>query len=368
MFWDDGSRSRFHAFWLRDNALDEKTRSVNNSQRLITLDAIPDNIHIDKILTLDDVVSIRFMPEEYTVDFPHHWLRSQRYDLAPPNVQKRMPDGACSWTSNFSLPSVTSLYDDCATDMEQLKQWLSCVRQYGIALLKGGPVRPGALLTIVDWFGYVRQTNYGQLFDVRTIVNPDNLAYTSLGLQAHTDNPYRDPVPTLQILYCLENSAKGGESQIVDGFQAALRLREEDPEGFDCITNHCARFEYRGSGGINLTAKKPMIELTPDGELYAVRFNNRSAAPINDVPYNQMPIFYRAYRRFSEIIDDPAMCITFKLEPGESFIVNNTRVLHGRTTYEASSGTRWLQGCYADIDGLLSTLAALEERAPEAEI
>ena len=72
-----------------------------------------------------------------------------------------------------------------------------------------GSTRPGALFEVVDLFGYVRETNYGRHFEVRTEVNPTNLAFSSLGLQAHTDNPYRDPVPTLQVLYCLENSAGG---------------------------------------------------------------------------------------------------------------------------------------------------------------
>ena len=70
-----------------------------------------------------------------------------------------------------------------------------------------------------------------------------------------------------------------------------------------------------------------------------------------------------AYRRLGRIIDDPAMAVSFKLEPGESFIVDNTRVLHGRTGYAASGGSRWLQGCYADKDGLLSTLGVLEAEA-----
>ena len=33
-------------------------------------------------------------------------------------------------------------------------------------------------------FGFVRETNYGKWFEVRTEVNPANLAYTGLGLQA----------------------------------------------------------------------------------------------------------------------------------------------------------------------------------------
>ena len=57
------------------------------------------------------------------------------------------------------------------------------------------------------------------------------------------------------------------------------------------------------------------------------------------------------------------MAVQFKLEPGECFIVDNTRVLHGRSGYAGQGGSRWLQGCYADKDGLLSTLAALEAAA-----
>lgn len=67
-------------------------------------------------------------------------------------------------------------------------------------------------MRVVALFGYVRETNYGRHFEVRTTVNPTNLAYTGLGLQAHTDNPYRDPVPSIQVLYCLESSAAGGKT------------------------------------------------------------------------------------------------------------------------------------------------------------
>ena len=66
-----------------------------------------------------------------------------------------------------------------------------------------------------------------------------------------------------------------------------------------------------------------------------------------------------AYRRMGEIIDDPDMEVVFKLAPGEAFIVDNTRVLHARKGY-SGEGTRWLQGCYADKDGILSTLSAME--------
>ena len=54
-------------------------------------------------------------------------------------------------------------------------------------------------------------------------------------------------------------------------------------------------------------------------------------------------------------IRDSRMAISFKLTPGDCFLVDNTRVLHARTAI-SGAGSRWLQGCYADKDGLLSTI------------
>jgi alpha-ketoglutarate-dependent taurine dioxygenase len=71
------------------------------------------------------------------------------------------------------------------------------------------------------------------------------------------------------------------------------------------------------------------------------------------------PAFYDAYRRFAECLFDPDAALSFKLEPGELFAVDNRRVLHGRTAF-SSAGQRHLQGCYVDMDGLLSRLAVLE--------
>lgn len=111
-------------------------------------------------------------------------------------------------------------------------------------------------MRIVDLFGNVRETNYGRHFELRTEVNPTNLAYTGLGLQAHTDNPYRDPVPTIQVLYCLESSAGGGENMAVDGFRVAEHLREENADWFNILARYCAQFEYAGSNGVMLQSRR----------------------------------------------------------------------------------------------------------------
>lgn len=359
----DGTRARFHAIWLRDNALDPDTRAPGNGQRLITIGDIPAGVTISTAEVVNGDLQITFQPEDKTVTFPANWLTQHIYDRDHARNAGWTAPGITTWTSSLTPPSAH--WTDVHTNPNKKRDWLAAVAEYGFAKLTGGPVEPEALLKVTDLFGYVRETNYGPYFEVRTEVNPTNLAYTGLGLQAHTDNPYRDPVPTLQILYCLENSAEGGDSIVVDGFRAAERLREENPEGFALLAGYPARFEYKGSDGVCLRSRRPMIELSPDGELIGVRFNNRSSAPFVDVPFDQMLDFYAAYRQFAEIIDDPAMGVAFKLEPGESFIVDNTRVLHARLGY-SGAGSRWLQGCYADKDGLLSTLAAMQMAQPEA--
>ena len=358
--WDDGSEARFHAFWLRDNALDPETRAPGNGQRLITLADIPPDTRIARADVEGAALTVGFEPEGKTTIFPADWLRSHSYDHQPARSPGWLADDIETFDGSTDPDKMTGDFGAVSTDRAALRDWLAHVRTYGFAKLVGCPVESGALLKVAALFGYVRETNYGKWFEVRTEVNPTNLAYTGLGLQAHTDNPYRDPQPTMQILYCLENSAEGGDSQVVDGFRAAHRLRDDDPNGFDLLTRYCARFDYQGSDGVHLSARRPMIELTPDGELVAIRFNNRSTAPITDVPFDDMAAYYAAYRRLGEIIDDPAMAVSFKLAPGECFIVDNTRVLHARTGYAATGGSRWLQGCYPDKDGLLSTLSVLE--------
>lgn len=364
--WKDGTRTRFHAMWLRDNALDDKTRSAGNGQRLITILDIPAETRIRAALIKGSALEISFVPEQKTVRFPAVWLSANAYDRGEARQTGWTDVGIKRWTGATMQGSVPRAdYATASRDRDVLRQWLSAVRAYGFAVMDGLPAESGALCKVSDLFGYIRETNYGRWFEVRAEVNPSNLAYTNLGLQAHTDNPYRDPVPTLQILSCIENTVEGGESSVVDGFAVAAALRAESPEGFRLLSSWPARFEYAGSSGVRLQAKRPMIELGPDGELICIRFNNRSLAPTVDVPFADMDAYYAAYRRFAELIEDPSFEVTFKLEAGQAFIVDNTRVMHARKAF-SGTGKRWLQGCYADKDGLLSTLAAIEHGFKEA--
>lgn len=358
---ENAERVRFHAIWLRDNAQDPETRSAANGQRLITVSDIPVDTVISDISLAETTISLTFSPEQKTVSFDLYWLADHQYDVDHVREKGWVNRIVECWDKGLSNSLPIAAFSDISSSEKQLGQWLSDVRRFGVAKIIEGRHQSGALLDVVALFGYVRETNYGRWFEVRSEVNPTNLAYTGLGLQAHTDNPYRDPVPTLQILYCLENSVAGGDSSVVDGFKVAERLKAEEGAHFDILSRYPAQFEYVGEDGVCLRSKRPMIELSPDGEMIAIRFNNRSCAPLIDIPFDHMPLYYQAYRHFSDIVNDPQMAVTFKLSPGECFIVDNTRVLHARNSFDGT-GSRWLQGCYADKDALLSRLAIIEKK------
>jgi gamma-butyrobetaine dioxygenase len=68
--------------------------------------------------------------------------------------------------------------------------------------------------------------------------------------------------------------------------------------------------------------------------------------------------WYEAYFTLLELLESPEAQVRFRLEPGDLVVLDNLRVLHARTAF-AGGGDRHLQGCYADRDGLHSTIAVL---------
>jgi gamma-butyrobetaine dioxygenase len=215
---------------------------------------------------------------------------------------------------------------------------------------------------VVKLFGYIRETNYGKLFDVKTVIRPSNLAYTGLGISAHTDNPYRNPTPTLQLLHCLSSDANGGDSVLADGFRIAEDFRRQYHAYFEILTSVMVTYQFRDEENW-LERSTPVITLYPDGTIAAIRLNNRSIQPVKLQPDDLLE-FYKAYLQFAKMANDAAYQVRFKMSPGDLYIVDNERITHGRSAYDNKGGERWLQGAYADRDALLSKWRVLKNKRP----
>lgn len=351
--WADGRVSRFPALWLADNR--PETRRGAEGQRLLDAVELPEHVSVRSAELTPHGIAMRFDAFDGQSMFDPAWLRLHALDPASRAERRRTPRLWDAGLARDALPSAD--YAAVCRDRRTLLGWLRDVERLGFALLRGVPTTPGAVCEVVSLFGYVRETNYGRLFDVVSVEEPQNLAFTALALGNHTDNPYRDPVPQLQLLHCLEAAGEGGESIVVDGFAAAERLRRDAPEAFDLLTRTTVPFRYVEPGSVDLRHRAPLIELDAGGDLRTVRYNSRSIGPV-DLEADAVPAFYAAHRRFGRLLHDPAMTVGFRLGPGDLFIVDNRRVLHGRRGF--GGGRRHLQGTYADADSLMSKLRVLE--------
>jgi gamma-butyrobetaine dioxygenase len=361
--WRDGHRSLFHALWLRDSCPCPTCAHPGTGQRLLETGSLPADLGLAAGREREDgAVEVRWTGDGHVSAYTPEWLRGHCLCEADRAARRPRPR---YWRAEGRPGLPEARHADVVADGHALAGWLAAIADHGFAVLRGVPVVPGEVTRVAGLFGHVRETNYGRLFDVRSVVQPNNLAYTGLALSCHTDNPYRDPAPTLQLLHCLASSAEGGDSVLVDGFEVAERLRATAPGALELLARVPVRFRFRDADA-ELTAEHPVITLDARGEVTAVRLNNRAKAPL-DAPPELVGPYYEAYLAFVRMLESPASQLRFKLEPGDLFAVDNLRVLHGRTAF-AGGGQRHLQGCYADVDGLRSRLAVLRRAGPVAAV
>jgi gamma-butyrobetaine dioxygenase len=347
------------AIWLRDNCECPECRDPSSRQKLFKVTDLPEHVSIGTVQSTDDGFVVSFLPDGHRSAFSNAWLASR----SPSVNTGRSEDAKSLWrVGDLDHSTQHAQWSTYGADPVVRLGVLRSVARFGFALLHATPVQEGTVLQVAASFGFVRETNYGQLFDVRVEAIPNNLAFTGAAISPHTDNPYRDPVPTVQLLHCIANDVEGGESGLVDGFEAAATLRDEDPHAFEILASTPVTFAW-GDTTTSLKAHRPMIELDPLGQIRAVRFNNRSLQTLR-LEVERLPEYYDAYRNLARILDRPELMYQFRLDAGDCVIFDNTRILHARTAFdESSSGGRHLQGCYADLDGLESTIAILERES-----
>ena len=362
--WENGEISKYPYLYLRDNCPSPLTIH-SNGQKLIETSAINPAIR-PKTSELNNgtEVLINWDTEDHTSVFSAQWLFNHRLSkaaIAERRQQRIAREPAELWDDTLNNNIPVGDYTEVLVSDEALCAWLENVSRYGFAVLRNVPAELGMVCKVVELFGYVRETNYGKLFDVKTTVNPNNLAFTSLGLSAHTDNPYRNPTPTLQLLHCLQSSAIGGNSVVVDGFKVIADLKLHSPQMFHLLSTTPVTFRFENQQEW-IERTDTIIGLDVFGEVNAIRFNNRSVQAF-EVDEDNMPAFYAAYQHLARMIDDERYFVQFKMEATDLFIVDNERVMHGRSAYDGATGERFLQGTYADRDGLLSKLRVLKRNA-----
>jgi len=250
---------------------------------------------------------------------------------------------------NSDLKNIKNFkYNDNFLESGEMLELLKSFYKNGFIIISNVPTKDNFIVNFANSIGSIRRTNFGEYFNVKSKPNPNDLAYTPLPLSPHTDNPYRKPVPNIQLLHCIENEVKGGFSTLVDGFSVAENLKKEFPEFFKILTEVKVKFRFADKNVV-LENYGELIELDQNKRVKQVRFSTR----LDFVPAlekDRLDLYYKARNKISEIYNSDKFLIKFKLNPGDLLMMDNYRLLHGRTEFNPNEGNRFLQGCYIDYD------------------
>ena len=338
------------ALWLRARSPDPSQRDATTGQRLMNPHLLPDDLTLTAARHEGALLHLAFSDGFAGLYDPAELIAgSVLSEGCPP---------ALPWTADLARKPVYQ-WPELGQDAV-LYQALKDFIELGFLLVHNTPTQADSILTIARRFGFVRDTNFGAFFEVYSRPNSSDLAYRPVALGPHTDNPYRTPVPGIQILQCLQNETSGGLSTLVDSLAVAAQVRREDPEGFALLSRVPVRYEYRDAT-TQLVAVKPMIELDGSGEMTGVHYSPR----LDDIPLMSdadTRRYHTARKRLGLLFEDPRYELRFRLEPGQLMMFDNNRVLHGRTSFNPAEGHRQLQGCYIDRDGPRSQYRVLHRQ------
>nr|WP_218173561.1 gamma-butyrobetaine dioxygenase [Pseudomonas gingeri] len=356
VYWADGRISPYHHVWLRDNCpCPHCVYTVTREQVLeivdVPEDLAPAAIRIDGsgCLCIDwqDGHASRFDPG---------WLRAHAYDDESRAERQAGKPKSRLWDSSLALPVFE--FAALKEDPKILLQWLVALRDTGLTQVRGVPTEPGSLSEVAKLIAFIRQTNFGVLFNVQSKADADSNAYTAFNLPLHSDLPTRELQPGLQFLHCLVNDAEGGESIFVDGFAIADALRREDPAAFRALCEIPVEFRNKDRHS-DYRCLAPIIALDSLGQVSEIRMANFLRGPF-DASTEQMPVLYGAYRRFIAMTRESRFRLMRRLNPGELWCFDNRRTLHARNAFDPATGARHFQGCYIDRDELLSRILVLQ--------
>ena len=352
-FEKQGAKKEIHPFWLRERVNSENFLDQKTQQRLFDPTMLKNSSEISKVNISDKFLEVSFKDGAYAKLVIENILKEFEKDNELYFINK------ISWKSDFQNNNIYKFNKNFFEEKIMYESLLDFYK-YGFVIFENVPTQDNFIVNFANSIGSIRPTNFGEFFNVKSKPNPNDLAYTSLPLAPHTDNPYRKPVPCIQLLHCIENEVGGGLSTLVDGLAVTEELKKEHPSFFQILTEIKVRFQFVDDNVV-LEDWAEMIQLDENKRLKQVRFSPRlDFVPLMDK--GKLELYYTARNEISEMYNSEKFRIEFKLKPGDLLMMDNYRLLHGRTEYNANEGNRFLQGCYIDYDSTEGKLKHLKRK------
>ena len=355
VFFNNGkSLQEIHPFWLRERVDGEDFLDKGTQQRLFDPSIMNSEIVIKEAQIKDGFLEVGFNDGVNSkLDLNKLESEFSDKDIIIKSISKKKWDSKLKNIKNFE-------YKENLFETKEMHDLLVSFYEYGFVIIRNVPTENNYIVKFANSIGSVRRTNFGEHFNVKSKSDPNDLAYTTLHIGPHTDNPYRNPVPCIQMLHCIENEVSGGYSTLVDGYTVSEKLKKEDPEAYKILTDVKVKFKFTDKNVV-LEDWSELIHLDENKEFNQVRFSPR----LDYVPMlekNKLDLYYKARKKLSDLYNAEKNRVEFKLAPKDLMMMDNYRVLHGRTKFDPQEGNRFLQGCYIDFDSTEGKLRHLKRK------
>jgi gamma-butyrobetaine dioxygenase len=365
ILWQDGHRSRYPAFWLRDNCRCSQCGDPAIGKRRLRVAALsPDTVPATLTVTADGDLTVEWAPEHHLSRYAAAWLRSHSLSKSDRQARRHRPT---LWDGSIGrhLPQADAAAVSAAPQARlELYRHL---RDHGIAILRNLPPALGELEKFAALFGPLVETNFGRVFEIIWTPDQKSIANSTDPLMPHTDEPYRYTPPGIMLFHCIDASSDGGGvSVFVDGFAVAEALRQAHPGMFELLSRVRVPFRRHYAGEVDVQTAAPLISTDAEGNLQGVRFNDRVMAPL-DLDAGEIESFYEAFRTLSGLYYDEKSWCRVPLEAGDLMLFDNHRVLHGRTAFSADIRRRHLRQCHVDRTEFHSRLRVLARSLGDEE-
>ncbi|MTI08533.1 trimethyllysine dioxygenase [Curvivirga aplysinae] len=351
--WANGKEARFPFFWLRDHCPEPESLNVDTWQREVDTFSIPLDIEASsyELDEAGETLSVTWSNDGFKSRFPTDLLYIAAFG------EQHQADPILWDKASLQSNIQTHQFKDVMNTEEGLDAYLKTLEERGFAIVEGMENNMECTRQMAERIAYIRESIFGGLWDFKADQAHSDTAYSTVGIGPHTDSTYSHDAPGLQMLHCIEYKAEGGLSVFADGFKVAEVIKNEDSDLFDALTTMNVTGRYL-EPGVNLQSSRPVVRLDERGNYKQVSYNNFDRAPVL-MEEKKMKLFYRAIRRFNELVNDPEMQVTFQLVEGKAVIFDNWRVLHARTSF---AGIRHMAGAYFNHEDFESKIRVLRQK------
>lgn len=159
---------------------------------------------------------------------------------------------------------------------------------------------------------------------------------TSADLLLHTDGSFEAFSPRAMLMLCETPAKNGGKSRICHGAAIYAHLLSHYPDSIDGLMRPDA-FSIRRDDRV---ASKPVFKREGDRMIVTFRYGK-------DVDIQVHPEARRGFQAVVEFLELPGNYCEFRLARHELLVLDNARVLHGRTAFPPDE-PRILHGLWLD--------------------